>query len=218
MSIPNYKQDVEAAQAKYADAWAHAHVEGDPRRLEFIKLLAKDLHIKDPKVNCNGKRSNPNELSADAINILCLSTDSAGRTPDGRPCVVVDVIGGAGGPNPTPAWTVYNTLVEGSGAPVNPNSIPAPVPVPAAQPPGRDEALNELNWLDAYYMAPEGLQRPEGLSLQGAPDFEGIAAWYLDVYQRARMAGKSKEDARAAYVKEIRSSAEWRAKHPGETP
>jgi hypothetical protein len=29
--------------------------------------------------------------------------------------------------------------------------------------------------LHAYYAAPEGLQRPNGLSIDGAPDFPGIA-------------------------------------------
>lgn len=144
--IPNYKHDVEAAAVKYADAWKHAHVEGDPRRLEFIKLLARDLHVKDPKVNCNGKRGNPNDLSADALNILCHKDDSAGRTPDGRPCVVVDVIGGAGGSNPQPAWIVYNTLVEGSGAAVDPNKIPAPAPAPAATFPYPDEGTAVLDF------------------------------------------------------------------------
>lgn len=128
--IPNYLHDVEVAKQKYADAWAHAHVDGDPRRLEWVKLFAKDLHAKDGNCYLNGKCGNPNDLSADAINILCAKEDSAGRTPGGLPCVVVDVIGGAGGPNPSATWTVYNTLREGSGAPVDPNNIPAtPAPV-----------------------------------------------------------------------------------------
>lgn len=129
MAIPNYLADVQAAKVKYADAWLHAHHDGDPRRLEWIKLFATDLHAKDPKVNLNGKRGNPNDLSADAINILCEAADSAGRTPEGFPCVVVDVIGGAGGPNPTPTWSVFTTLVEGSGAAVTPTP-PAPPPAP----------------------------------------------------------------------------------------
>src|SRR5687768_4326859 len=90
--IPNYLADVQAAKLKYADAWSHAHVHGDPRRLEWIKLFAKDLHAKDPNCNLNGKRGNRHDLSADAINILCDAADSAGRTPEGQPCVVVDVI------------------------------------------------------------------------------------------------------------------------------
>ena len=215
--IPNYEADVTAAIAKYPEAFSHAHHDGDPRRLEFIKLLGRDLHAKDVNVWCNGKRGNPKDLSADAINILCGSADSAGRTPDGQPCVVVDVISNAGLPSATAAWGVYNTLVEGSGAHVDPATV-GTAPAPAQPPPGREEALDELNYLDHYYAAPEGLQRANGLSLNGKPDFEGIAAWYLDVYQVQRMSGKSRADARAAYVSQIRHSQEWQAKHPGETP
>ena len=47
--------------------------------------------------------------------------------------------------------------------------------------------------LDDFYRAPEGLQRPEGLSINEAPDFEGIAAWIFDVYLNARLAGRSIE-------------------------
>lgn len=126
--IPNHLADVKRAQLRYADAWSHAHMEGDPRRLEWIKLFAIDLHAVNAACYLNGKRGNPLDLSADAINILVDKEDSAGRTPGGLACVVVDVIGGAGGSNPTPAWNVYNTLIEGSGAPVDPNHVPAPKP------------------------------------------------------------------------------------------
>jgi hypothetical protein len=220
MSIPNYFADVEAARVKYPAAWAQAHT-GSPQTEDFIKLLARDLHAaKDVKVALNGKRGNPHDLSDDALNILCTAADSAGRTPEGLPCVVVDVIGGAGGPNPVPAWGVFTTYIEGSGAHVPPGaSLPVP---PATQPPGREEALDEQKFLHAYYMAPEGLQRPKGLwrddTVPPGPDFEGIAAWYLDIYQRERMAMRSRAEARAAYVNQIRQSAEWRSKHPGETP
>lgn len=215
--IPNYQKQVDACKTKYADAWTHAHVEGDPRRTEWIQLCAADIHAIDKSVGCNGKRGNPHDLSADALNILCSTADSEGKTPEGYPCAVVDVIAGAGGPNPQPVWNVYTTAVEGSGANVLPGAVTPPQPVIPVVP-GREEALDEMKWLDGYYASPEGLQRPNGLSLNGTPDFEGIAAWYLDVYQQARIHGKSRADARAAYVSDIRHSSEWQAKHPGETP
>lgn len=136
MSVPNYFEDVKVAKAKYPEAWKQAHT-GSPQTEAFIRLLAKALHAKDPKVSLNGKRGNPLDLSDDCVNILCDAADSAGRTPEGLPCVVVDVIGGAGGPNPVPTWSVYNTLVEGSGAPVDPGNIP--MPQPPAQFPYPDE-------------------------------------------------------------------------------
>jgi len=117
----------------------------------------------------------------------------------------------------------HNPPMPQSGAPGVP--MPGPGPTPPTQPPthagrlpGRDEALNELEFLDSYYRSREGLDRQQGLSLAGAPDFEGVAAWYLDVYQNARLAGASREEARAAYIRDIRNSNEWKAKHPGETP
>lgn len=140
--IPNYKSEVEAAKAKYPEAWGHAHVEGDPRRLEFIKLLASDLNKKDPKVGLNGKRGNPNDLSADALNYLCDAADSAGRTPEGLPCAVVDCIFAAGAvppytpqnPAPAPIWSPFTTVVEGSGAWVKPGAS-VPIPPQPPQPP-----------------------------------------------------------------------------------
>lgn len=128
MPIPNYLTDVQLARLKYADAWDHAHIDGDPRKLEWITLFATDLHAKDPRANLNGKRGDPKNLSADAINYLCDKADSEGRTPDGLPCVVIDVIGNAGLPVAQPAWIVFDTKIEGSGAAVNPNAIPQPPP------------------------------------------------------------------------------------------
>lgn len=104
--------------------------------------------------------------------------------------------------------------------------VPRPTPVQTPAPtgrnlgnlPGRDEALDELTFLDRYYASQDGLQRPQGLALGGAPDFLGVAAWYLDVYQNARLAGATREQARAAYIRAIRQSNEWQAKHPGVTP
>lgn len=115
-------------------------------------------------------------------------------------------------PIPQQYWRPNNPPYTGSV------TLPPIPPQPAPVVPGREEALDEMNWLDWYYTAPEGLQRPNGLSLNGKPDFLGIAAWYLDVYQQERIKGKSRADARAKYVSDIRHSDEWKQKHPGETP
>lgn len=65
---------------------------------------------------------------------------------------------------------------------------------------------------------PEGLWKPTPAFPNGAPDFEGIGAWLFDVYLSARMNGASPAEARAAYLKQIRNSDEWRTKNPGQTP
>ena len=68
--------------------------------------------------------------------------------------------------------------------------------------------------LDAFYQAPEGLQRADGLSIGGGPDFPGIAAWIFDVYLNARHAGRSVEASWGEVVAAVQASDEWRTKHP----
>lgn len=170
--IPNYEAEVKAAIQKYPDAFAHAHVEGDPRRHEFIQLLATDLQAIAPhslyRVACNGKRGDPDNLSMDAVNILCTAAESDGRTPDNRPCVVVDVIAHAGAkppysgsnPAPTAAWTVYKTRVEGSGAHVDPLAhAPDPPPPPSSSFPYPDEATAGSKFKDRVKAAYQAVGR-----------------------------------------------------------
>ncbi|MEQ1879017.1 MAG: hypothetical protein ABL958_20425, partial [Bdellovibrionia bacterium] len=83
---------------------------------------------------------------------------------------------------------------------------------------GRQDFLQAMQQLDRFYMSPEGLQRPQGLSIGGRPDFEGIAAWIFDVYLNARNSG---DEHAAAWVKVtalIQQTEEWRMKHPGVNP
>lgn len=78
----------------------------------------------------------------------------------------------------------------------------------------RNEFLQTLQRLDSFYRAPEGLQRSDGLSIGGAPDFVGIAAWVFDVYLNARLAGRSSDAAWSEVVRAIQGSDEWKTKHP----
>ncbi|MBM3807820.1 MAG: hypothetical protein FJW22_06445 [Acidimicrobiia bacterium] len=77
----------------------------------------------------------------------------------------------------------------------------------------RTEFLSVMNRLDAFYRAPEGLQRPNGLSLNGGPDFIGIATWIFDVYLAERLRGTSETAAWTLTENAIRSTDEWRRKH-----
>lgn len=77
----------------------------------------------------------------------------------------------------------------------------------------RAELLMVMQRLDAYYAAPEGLQRPDGLSIDGRPDFLGIAAWVVEYYLGARLQGASADAAWQVVVDAIRASDEWRSKH-----
>jgi hypothetical protein len=77
----------------------------------------------------------------------------------------------------------------------------------------RDEFLDVLNRLDRFYAAPEGLQRPNGLSIAGGPDFLGIATWIFDIYLRERLNGISPNGAWTITENAIRATDEWRSKH-----
>jgi hypothetical protein len=75
------------------------------------------------------------------------------------------------------------------------------------------EIRRMMTWLDGFYRSPDGLQRPEGLWIDGHPDFEGIAVWVFDVYLRQRYRGDTEEQARQAVENAIKQSEEWRVKH-----
>ena len=77
----------------------------------------------------------------------------------------------------------------------------------------RDEFLDVLNRLDRFYSAPEGLQRPNGLSIAGGPDFLGIATWIFDIYLAERLNGISANGAWTITENAIRATNEWRSKH-----
>ena len=77
----------------------------------------------------------------------------------------------------------------------------------------RDEFLDALNRLDTFYRASEGLQRADGLSIAGGPDFLGIAAWIFDVYLNERLRGTSPTAAWVILENSIRATDEWRRKH-----
>jgi hypothetical protein len=77
----------------------------------------------------------------------------------------------------------------------------------------RSEFLDALNRLDRFYAAAEGLQRAEGLSIAGGPDFLGIAAWVFDVYLSERLRGSSAAASWTITENAIRSTDEWRRKH-----
>jgi len=215
------KQDILDAATRVKDqnpgAWEEVKVPGQKSR-RFISLVAAECQSRvSVDIGCNLKRGGPDV----SLDVLAMPNPSGCRDATGTyPGLELrDIIGNAERADANISWGDATQATIDSGNPGGwiKTGIVAP-PAPAAQPPGREEALNELNWLDAYYASPEGLQRPQGLSLNGKPDFEGIAAWFIEIYQRERMAGKSPAGARIAYVTQIRQSAEWLARHPGETP
>jgi hypothetical protein len=131
---------------------------------------------------------------------------------DGR-AQAVDFIGGAGGPNPKPAWNVDPEIRYTVSDWLDPTEHAARAqacpPVPRVMPKG--EAYAALQALNAFYQAPEGLQRPGGLvrpDLDGrsVADMEAIAQWFYQLV----IEGVSLEQVFA----QIRNSGEWQSKHP----
>lgn len=102
--IPDYRTVVSDLAAQYPAEWAQAHT-GSAQTEAFIRRLAARLYALDPRFGLNGKRGNPDDISDDAI---CFDGYAAGQdydpTRNNAPVTVIDVIGGAGGPNPVPAW------------------------------------------------------------------------------------------------------------------
>jgi hypothetical protein len=96
----------------------------------------------------------------------------------------------------------------------HPGWAPAtPLPGASRLPFTREELLVVMERLDRFYAAPEGLQRPDGLSIGGGPDLLGIATWVVDVYLGARLSGVSAQGAWSGVEQAIRASDEWRSKH-----
>jgi hypothetical protein len=136
MSVPNYRDEVAAAAARYPDAWRAAHTGGaDTER--FIRLLAADLHAIDNRIGLNGKRGNPNDISDDA---LCFRGEGPQYDPTNgnQPVSVIDVIGSAGWipgeKEPFPAWGTYSD--RHAGAWVQPEAVSVPNPGPVVPNPG----------------------------------------------------------------------------------
>jgi hypothetical protein len=111
-------------------------------------------------------------------------------------CVVVDITQSAEWRGKHPGWT------SGTRGRIN-GSVSF----------DRNEFLNVLNQLDAFYSSRDGLQRPNGLSISGGPDFLGIATWIFDIYLNARLSGVSSTASWTRVQDAIRATDEWRSKH-----
>lgn len=77
----------------------------------------------------------------------------------------------------------------------------------------RDDFRYAMLDLNALYIGE--LKRPEGLTLNGGPDFLGIAAWIFDIYLTSLASGYSAGDAFYNVRAWITNSDEWKGKNPG---
>lgn len=150
MAIPNGKHVVEQLAAQYPDEWKAAHT-GGAHTEDFIRRLAWVLHSTvDAGFGLLGQYGDPTRIADDVI--MYLGEGPGVDKGTGRPQSGFDVIGGAGGPNPTPTWND----ISGPGpaiwvqpAPVGSGSggggsLPPTSPQPTAQ-----DLLNAINSLAA---------------------------------------------------------------------
>lgn len=158
MAIPDGRDVVARLAAEYPDEWKKAHNPsgGGPETEAFIRRVAYVLHTTvDARFGLTGKRGNPNDISDDA---LCYDGESAlgdyDPTRNNAPVTVIDVIGGAGGPNPTVTWSVVGPAPKAAWVkpePVGSGSAgggPSPTPPPPTAPDLRP-ILDAVKALDA---------------------------------------------------------------------
>lgn len=153
MAVPNCLDVVQRVAAEYPQEFREAHT-GGPNTEKFIRRLAWVLYSQDKRWGLNGKRGDYNTISQDALNYFGEGPGTDPKT--GSPITVVDVIGGAGGPNPQPSWQVFSDLPGPGGwikpEPVGSGSADGGTPSPTSpQPTGPDltPILNTLKSLDA---------------------------------------------------------------------
>lgn len=133
------------AQVPYRIAVVQSIADADPVRFrcahtsaactrDFIRALACELYKTDPRFGLNGKRGSPTDISYDALNFKGEGTDTDPDNPEnpsGR-ATVIDVIGGAGGPNPVVAWFAVTDPKSPTKArwikPCGAQSVPQPIP------------------------------------------------------------------------------------------
>lgn len=206
-----------AARVKEAhpDAWDEVKVHGQTSR-RFINLVSLALLAAGFPAGVNLKRGGPQEsLDALAFPNASGAPDKTGTYPG---LEIIDIVISAERHDAHLGWAdvTQDTINAGTFGGWKAGSLTvSPPPVPAKPIlPGREEMMNAGRWLDAFYRAPEGLQRDNGLSINGGPDWEGVGAWLFDVYLQARVNGKSEGDARAAVVAAIRQTDEWKSRHP----
>lgn len=159
MAIPDCRDVVSRLAAQYPDEWKKAHNPsgGGPETEAFIRRVAYVLHSTvDPHFGLTGKRGNPNDISDDALCYDGISVlGDRDPTRGNAPVTVIDVIGGAGGPNPTVTWSAVGPAPLAAWVkpePVGSGSADGGSPSPTSpQPTGPDltPILNAIKALDA---------------------------------------------------------------------
>ena len=118
---------------------------------------------------------------------------------------------------PAPSATDHNVVALIYNAQMQESTVRTPTEPTRARF-DRADMLLAMERLHAFYMSRMGLNRPQGLSINGRPDFLGIAQWIFDIYLPARSAGFSQVGAFDIVVAAITRTDEWRTEEPGRAP
>lgn len=236
-SVSEIVHILNVVKAERPDDWDHAHRKGHPKRYNYIIHAGTRLYeVSGGTVGLNWRRAVEGDLSMDGISIegedglryfADVISGAGGPNPSIPSAIRLtdrDLLRDPAGNYAPHGFASPADLIKHGIRPVG-SEAPQPAPSPEPEPPhvcppcppiptiDRAELLDEASFLDAFYRAPEGLQREQGLSIGGRPDWEGVAAWLFDVYLNARLRGKSRLEARTDYVMAIQKTPEWQEKH-----
>lgn len=197
--IPNHIQTVERLAAQYPAEWAAAHT-GGPQTEAFIRRLASVLHAIDPRFGLNGKRGNPNDISDD---VVCFDGEASGGdydpTRNNVPVTVIDVIGGAGGPNPVATWN--HPLKPSAAAWVKPGPVSGGVVTPVEP----SKPVKKPYPGDAYFIDAIGTPLELDYMISGQRLNAGAATWF------ARAIWDHVNEGLTIEASVAKHRAEWRA-------
>lgn len=179
MPIPNCADIIQRLANEHPEEWRKAHNPsgGGPETEAFIRRVAWVLHSTvDARFGLNGKRGVYSDISDDVVNWI---GEGPGHDPaTGKPVTVIDVIAGAGGPNPKVYWGVIDA--PGPGGWVKPEPVGGsgsggggtPLPAPPQPVPGPDLS-SVTRRLDALVQATAALKAQlDGIEAR----LDGIAA------------------------------------------
>jgi hypothetical protein len=191
MAIPNCTDIIERLAREYPAEWRKAHNPsgGGPETEAFIRRVAWVLHSTvDQRFGLNGKRGNYNDISDDVVNWFGEGPGTDPKT--GSPVTVIDVIAGAGGPDPKVYWGIIDS--PGPGGWVKPEPVGGsssggggtPLPAPPPPPPAPDltaitKRLDAL--VEAVAMLKQAVHRIEGHASTAAHESTQAAVRASDI-------------------------------------
>lgn len=197
-----------AVKAENPAAWACAHTDR-PCAWDYIKLVACRLNPTGfGPWGLNGRRGDPKpeKMSWDALNYCGQGPASDPTKACGSPLTIIDVIGGAGGPNPVVIWQEFKTDPT-PGAWIKPTGCSA-APAPTPQPPVVvvPPVVHKPYPGDAYFADKVGKLLEADYAEAGQTFNAGVAVWFSRTIWRYVNEGMSIEQSTAQTRKELRQA------------